>query len=41
MQNPVAKANFVNAEIAAKNWLANPVNKTNRKQKTNSLLQFR
>jgi hypothetical protein len=37
-QNPVAKANFVNAEIAAKNWLANPVNKTKASQKTNSVI---
>lgn len=36
--NPVAKANFVNAEIAAKNWLANPANNINALQKTNSII---
>ena len=37
-QNPVAKANFINADIAAKNWLANPLNKIKATQKTNSVI---
>jgi len=27
LKDPNLKANFVNAEIAAKNWLSNPINK--------------
>lgn len=29
MQNPVAKTNFINTDLAAQNWLANPANKAN------------
>ncbi len=39
-QNPIAKANFINAEIAAKNWLANPLNKIKASQKTNSVIMI-
>lgn len=38
MQNPVSKTNFVNADLAAKNWLANPVNKANALKKQNSII---
>ena len=37
-QNPVAKANFISADIAAKNWLANPANKLIAAQKQNSVI---
>jgi hypothetical protein len=38
MTNPVAKANFVRTETAAKNWLNNPVNRTKIAQKNNSVI---
>ena len=38
MQNPVAKTNFMNAETAAKNWLANPANKLTAHQKQASII---
>lgn len=38
MQNPAARANFINAEVAAKNWLANPINKTIAQKKQNSII---
>ena len=37
-QNPLAKANFINTDIAAKNWLASPINKIKASQKTNSVI---
>lgn len=37
-QNPVTRANFINADNAAKNWLANPTNKILATQKTNSVI---
>ncbi|MES2763908.1 MAG: M43 family zinc metalloprotease [Bacteroidota bacterium] len=40
LQDPVAKANFINADNAAKNWLANPVNKTTAAQKQNSIIMI-
>jgi hypothetical protein len=36
--NPIQKANFIKAEQAAKNWLANPLNKRNALNKTNSII---
>lgn len=39
-QNAVAKTNFINAELAAKNWLTNPANKTIALQKTNSIIMI-
>jgi hypothetical protein len=38
LQNPAARANFINAEVAAKNWLANPINKTIAQKKQNSII---
>ena len=38
MQNPVAKANFINTENAARQWLANPANKANALKKQNSII---
>ena len=38
MKNAVNKANFINAEIAAKNWLANPINKIVAQKKQNSII---
>ena len=40
MQNPVLKTNFVNADIAAKNWLSNPINKTNAFKKQNTIINI-
>ncbi|MES2515336.1 MAG: M43 family zinc metalloprotease [Bacteroidota bacterium] len=40
LQNPIAKANFINADNAAKNWLANPANKTAAAQKQNSIIMI-
>lgn len=34
MKNQLTKANFINAEVIAKNWLANPINKSNAQKKT-------
>ena len=39
-QNPIAKANFINADIAAKNWLDNPINKQNAVKKTNTVINI-
>lgn len=38
MQNPVAKTQFINAELAARNWLANPINRANAFKKQNSII---
>jgi hypothetical protein len=38
IKNPIYKANFINAEIAAKNWLTNPINKNNAQKKQNSII---
>ena len=35
-QNTSAKTNFLNVDLAAKNWLANPLNKAKFQYKTNS-----
>lgn len=40
MQNPVSRANFVNADLAAKNWLANPANKADALKKQNSVIMI-
>jgi len=38
MLNPVAKANLIKAETAARNWLANPANKTSAVKKQNAII---
>ena len=38
LQNPIARANFTSADFAAKNWLANPINKIKALQKNNSII---
>lgn len=38
MQNPVAKTNFINADLAAQNWLANPANKANVLKKQSAII---
>ena len=38
MKDAVAKTNFINTEIAAKNWLANPSNKILAQKKQNSII---
>ena len=40
MQNPISRANFINTDLAAKNWLANPVNKVNALKKQNSVIMI-
>lgn len=38
MQNPIAKTNFINADLAAQNWLANPANKANVLKKQSAII---
>ena len=38
MQNPVSKTNFINADLAAQNWLANPANKANVLKKQSAII---
>ena len=40
LQNPIASANFKAADVAAQNWLANPINKLKASQKTNSIINI-
>jgi hypothetical protein len=37
-QNTSAKTNFLNVDLAAKNWLANPLNKAKFQNKTNAII---
>jgi hypothetical protein len=40
LQNSNASANFKAADVAAQNWLANPINKRKSSQKTNSIINI-
>ncbi|MCF8424563.1 MAG: T9SS type A sorting domain-containing protein [Bacteroidia bacterium] len=40
LQNPISSANFKAADVAAQNWLSNPINKRKASQKTNSIINI-